>query len=174
MSGPITAGFVLVHGALLLSARALAEARAMKCEYNDVLAQLALRERALDAARQGQRDARLERVAAMAREAARLTSRIERLRALADTPGAQASGAAERMPATPAAGDDDRAWSAYLRELQAVASELEHALAATGSAAEEKLRATLAAAGDAPSLDDVLAAYAQQRQLEPGLDPALA
>src|SRR5512134_3024399 len=110
MSGPITAGYVLVHGALLLSARALAEARAMKREYNDVLAQLAERERALDEARRGQRNARLERVAAMAREAARLTSRIERLRALGGSLDAQAPRLAQRLPAAPAAaaaGDDD-------------------------------------------------------------------
>ena len=40
MSGPITAGFFFVHGVLALAARAMEEARAMRGEYEDVLARL--------------------------------------------------------------------------------------------------------------------------------------
>jgi len=40
MSGPITAGYLLVHGTLALAARALAECRAIKGEYQEVLARV--------------------------------------------------------------------------------------------------------------------------------------
>jgi hypothetical protein len=71
MSGPITCGYVIFQGLLFLSARAIEESRAMKREYGEVLAQLQERERSIAQARHGQRQARLERIAAVRREASR-------------------------------------------------------------------------------------------------------
>ena len=70
MSGPITAGFFLVHGALLLTARAIAEARAMKGEYEDILARLRAREDELAHTRTQQQAARMERTVALHQRAA--------------------------------------------------------------------------------------------------------
>lgn len=166
MSGPITCGYVIFQGLLFLSARALEEARAMRKEYGDVLAQLAERERSLAQARQGQRDARLERITAVRREADRQHSRLERLRALADT--LQVPALARTPPAAPA-GDDDAAWSEHLRALEGAVRELEAALASAGAAFGDKLRHALAATSSAPTIDDALSAYVLQRQLRPGL-----
>src|SRR5258706_13716822 len=85
MSGPITCGYLIAHGLLLLSARALREARAMKQEYWHVLAQLRDRELAVTQARQGQRAARLERMAAVRQQAQRQTARLGRLQSLAQS-----------------------------------------------------------------------------------------
>lgn len=173
MSGPITAGYFLVHGVLLLSARALQEARAMKREYGDVLAQLAERDRQQAQARSGQRSARLERIAAVRGEGERQAARLHRLRSLAQAMGAGAPDLAAKMPAAvPAAppGDDDAAWGAYLRALDAAIRELTALLGQAGGEAGDRVRATLAAATAAPVIDDVLASYVLQRQLKPGLD----
>lgn len=175
MSGPITAGYIIVHGVLLLSARAIAEARAMKCEYGQVLAQLGERERSLAQARHGQRNARLERISAMRADAARQVARIDRLRSLAQALEAQAPGLARQLPAAvPAAPADngDAAWSDYLRRLHIVVREMEVLLAQAGRTFGDQVRAALAAATAAPTLDDVLSAYVLQRQLQPGLDGA--
>ncbi|MFO1315509.1 MAG: hypothetical protein U1F58_07875 [Burkholderiales bacterium] len=177
MSGPITAGFFLVHGLLLLSARALQEARAMKREYGDVLAQLSERERQLAQARAGQRGARLERIAAVRGEADRQAARLHRLRALAQAMSAQAPDIAAKVPATvpvAPAGDDDAAWGAYLHALAAAIRELETLLGEAGGALGDRVRASLAAAPQAPVVDDVLASYVLERQLKPGLDAAQA
>ncbi|MBK9116005.1 MAG: hypothetical protein IPM22_10250 [Betaproteobacteria bacterium] len=173
MSGPITAGFVLVHGLLVLSARALQEARAMKREYGDVLAQLAERDRQQAQARSGQRSARLERIAAIRGEGERQAARLDRLRALAQAMSAQAPDIAAKIPATvPAApaGDDDAAWGAHLRALDAAIRELTALLGQAGGAVGERVRASLAATASAPVIDEVLASYVLQRQLKPGLD----
>ena len=172
MSGPITAGYFLVHGMLLLSARALQEARAMKREYGDVLAQLAERDRQQAQARSGQRSARLERIAAVRGEGERQAARLSRLRALAQAMGASAPSLAAKIPATvptAPAGDDDTAWGAYLRALDAAIRELTALLGQAGGEAGERVRATLAAATAAPVIDDVLASYVLQRHLKPGL-----
>jgi Flp pilus assembly protein TadB len=71
MSGPITAAYFFVHGALLLSARALREARAMKREFGEMRDQLRVREDELARARRGQQEARLDRIGAIRRRAQR-------------------------------------------------------------------------------------------------------
>lgn len=177
MSGPITAGYILAHGTLLLARSALKEAQAMKREYGEVLQQLRAREDELAQTRQGQQAARLERIAAVRREAERQTGRLERLRALAQTLAEQVPDLARKIPAAvPAApaGDDDAAWSEHLRALDAAARELETLLAQAGSASGERLRAMRAATIAAPTIDEVLSAYALQRLMKPGLDPAQA
>lgn len=177
MSGPITAGYFIAHGLLLLSARAIAEARALRGEYHDVLARLAEREATLAAARDGQRNARLERIAAQRQSAARLQSRLARLRTLAGTldapPAAVTALAAAAAPAAP--GDEsDAAWSEHVRALEACVRELETALAATGGTSDERLRAALAAGTAAPTIDDVLGAYVLERQHRTGLSASEA
>ncbi len=177
MSGPITAGFVLVHGSLLLAARAIEEARAMKREYGDVLAQLRAREDELVQTRRSQQAARLERMAAVRRDADRLAARLERMRTLAQSLVAQAPDLAQKIPAASPpvpSSDDDAAWSEHLRALDKAVRELEAVLAKTGGAFGERVRATLAAGATAPTIDDVLAAYVLQRQTKPGLDPGEA
>lgn len=173
MSGPITAGFILTQALLSLSVRAIEEARAMGREYDAVLAQMAEREASLVAARDGQRAARIEHIAALRHEVERQHARVCRLRALAgDVPGLAAS-----LPAAPRpvdAGADDAALATHLRELEVAARALESALAGAGSAYADKLRSVLATAGKTPTLDDVLAAYVLQRQMRASLPPAQA
>ncbi len=177
MSGPITAGYFIAHGLLLLSARAIAEARALHGEYQDVLAQLQERERGLADARQGQRNARLERIAALRQSASRLGARLARLQALAGTleaPSAQVAALASLpVPATPA-DDGDAAWSEHVRALEANVRTLEAALASAGSGHDERLRAVLGAGKAVPTIDDVLGAYVLERQLRTGLSAAEA
>ena len=173
MSGPITAGYVLVHGILVLSAQALKEARALKCEYGAVLAQLRARENAIAQARQGQRNARVERLAAVRGDAQRQAARLTRLHSLAQALTEQIPDLAARVPAArPVAppGDDDAAWAAHLRALEVAVRELEALRAQTGGAFGDRVRATLAATGSVPVIDDVLGAYVLQRQMRPGLD----
>ncbi len=149
----------------------------MKQEYGEVLAQLRDRELAMAQARQGQRAARLERIAAVRQEDARQTARFERLRSLAQSLAAQMPDLALKTPADlPAAptGDDDAAWTAHLRALDAAVRELETLLGQAGGAFREQVRATLVAASAAPTIDDVLSAYVLQRQLKPGLPAAQA
>jgi hypothetical protein len=175
MSGPITAGYLITQGLLLLSARALQEARAMRRQYQDVLAQLQERERGIADARTGQRNARLERIGALRQSAARLAARLDRLRGLAATLQAPSTDvqrvAAAPVPAAP--GDDgDAAWSEHVRRLEAAVREIETHLAAAGGEHGERLRAVLAATGATPGIDDVLAAYVLQRQMRAGLSAA--
>ena len=173
MSGPITAGYILVQGVLMLSAAALKEARALKCEYGAVLAQLRDRENAIAQARQGQRNARLERLAAVRGDAQRQAARLDRLRSLAQALTEQVPDLAAKVPAARPVepdGDDDAAWAEHLRALEAAVRELETLLTQTGGAFGERVRASLAATGAVPVIDDVLGAYLLQRQMQPGLD----
>jgi len=164
MSGPITAGYVLTEALLILSQRAIEEARAMGREYHAVLAQMAEREAALCNARDGQRAARIERLAALRQEIDRAQARTARLRALAgDVPGLAAARPAE-TPAL-AADADDAAVAAHLRALEAAARALEALLAGAGSVYAERLQATLAAGARALTVDEVLAAHVLQRQM---------
>ncbi len=177
MSGPITCGYLIVHGVLFLAARAIEEARALGREYGAVLDQMRERELALAQARHGQRNARLERLAAVRGEAARQSARFARLVSLAQTLEGDVPGLAARMPgAVPPApdGSDDAAWSEHLRKLDTAVRELESLLADAGSVVGGKLRAALAASTSAPTIDDVLSAYVLQRQLKAGLDAAQA
>ncbi len=152
----------------MLAARAIEEARAMKREYGDVLAQLRDRERSLIEARIGQRTARLERIAAVRSEAAKQQSRLARLSSLSESLTGSAPAPAIAAPQS----DDDEAWSTYLRELQAAVRTLEATLAQSGAGYADRVREALAATGDALSIDDVLAHYVLQRQMRPGLDAA--
>lgn len=177
MSGPITAGYLLVHGVLLLSARALQEARAMQREFGDVREQLRAREDELARARRGQQQARLDRVVALRGRAREQAARLGRLRALAQALVAQAPESAQRIPAAAPvapAGDDDAAWTEHLGALDAAVRGLEALLAGAGGQFGERLRASLATATRAPTIDDVLSAYVLQREMQPGLDPAQA
>ena len=177
MSGPITCGYLITHALLLLSARAIKEARAMKQEYGQVLAQLRDRELAVAQARQGQRAARLERIAAVRQEAQRQMARLGRLQSLAQSLATQMPELAQKIfvpaPAAPT-GDDDAAWSAHLRALDISVRELETLLGQAGRAFGAQVRATLATASATPTIDDVLSGYVLQRQLKPGLDPTQA
>ncbi len=167
MSGPITAGYILVHGVLSICARAYAEARAVKAEYADVLARLQAQQRDLAHARDQQQAARLERVAALHRRAQLQAARVARMRAVAQDLGLSV-GPALAAPAT----QDDAAWSAYATSLEVAAHALDTALAQSGRAHAARLRAALAQGQRAPTIDDVLAGYALQRSLMPGLDAA--
>src|SRR5829696_5146198 len=139
MSGPCTCGYFIFQGLLLLSARAIEEAQAMRREYGDVLAQMTERERNLARTRQGMRDARLERIAAVRKEASRQAARFTRLTSIAESVGAPTA----RTVAAPAS-DDDAAWTDYVRRLDAAVRELEAALSDTGAAFADKVRAALA------------------------------
>ena len=173
MSGPITVGYILLPGALELAKHALEEARAMKREYGEVVDQLRAREQAMAAAKDAQQAARVERIAAVRREAERQSARIERLRALAGA----LPGLAESVPAAVIAvpaDADDAAWSAHLATLQSTAQTLEALLARAGGAYADSLRETLAAGGGSPTIDQVLGTYALQRRMNAALDPAEA
>ena len=168
MSGPITCGYFLVHGVLAICARAYAEAQAMKAEYAEVLARMQAQDRELAHAREQRQVARLERVAAVHRRAALQQARIARMRAVASDLGVPVGLAI----AAPARSDDDAAWSAYVASLDAAAQALDAALAQSGREQAVRLRASLGATARAPTIDDVLAGYALQRSLMPGLDAA--
>jgi hypothetical protein len=149
MSGPITCGYLITHALLLLSARAIKEARAMKQEYGQVLAQLRDREIAVAQARQGQRAARLERIAAVQHEVQRQTARLGRLQSLAQSLVTQMPELAQQVPAplpTAPTGDDDAIWSTHLRALDTSVRELEALLGQAGGAFGVLVRATLATA----------------------------
>lgn len=170
MSGPITVAFGIDMGVLLLAQHAINEARAMKREYADVLAQLRRREAELAQTREGQQAARRDRLAATRHEAARRAARLERLRALAGGVPELAS-----LPhATLAAPGEDgvEAWDDYLSALETATGELEGLLMQSGGATVRQMLEALVPAGAAPSIHDTLAAYAIERQGKPGLDPA--
>ncbi|MFO1302462.1 MAG: hypothetical protein U1F54_01950 [Burkholderiales bacterium] len=169
MSGPITCGYFIFQGILVLAGRAIEEARAMRQEYGDVLARLQERERSLAEARDAMRASRVERIVAVRRQASRQAARFARLASLAQSVGVPAAAA----PPAPA-GDHDAAWTAHAAALDAAVRELEAALGDTGADAAEKVREALAISGETATIDDVLASYARQRSLRPGLDPAQA
>ena len=171
MSGPITTGFLIAPHLVVLAEAAMQEARAMRREYGDVLAQLKVREAELANARAGQRAARLERLAASRADAERETSRLERLRAIAAGIPQLAPRLAAKTPVAPAV-EDDTAWVAYAGALAAAADELEKAIAAAGNAQAAAAAQALAAASAGPSIDAILRAYVIERQSKPGLDAA--
>src|SRR4029453_9291097 len=104
----------------------------------------------------------LERIVAVRREAQRQTARLGRLQSLAQSLAAQMPALAQTISAplasAPAAptGDDDAAWTGFLRPLDASVRELETLLGQAGGAFGAQVRATLAAASAAPTIDDVL------------------
>lgn len=173
MSGPITCGYILVHGSLLLTAHALRQARAMRQEYGGVLAQLRARQDQMTEQRRAQRDARLERLAALHAEAGRQADRLARMRSAAQTLEARAPELARQVPAaTPPAPPKDAdaaTWTAYLASLNAAIERLESILAQGGGALDRHLRAALSASRTARSIDDVLSTYLRERQTKSGL-----
>jgi hypothetical protein len=183
MSGPITAGFFLVHGVLALSAAALREARAIRGEVDAVQGQRAARDDAIAQGRRARDEARRARSAALRAAAARQEARLARLvclaQALAASEPALAASVPEALPQAPAgpAGDDDARgdadWNAYLGALDAAVAELEALLASAGGRFGERLRAvaTAAAGAAAPGIDELLSAYVLQREMQDGLDP---
>lgn len=171
MSGPITVTFGLDLGVLLLARHTIGEARAMKREYGEVLAQLRRREAELALTQEGRQAARTERIGATRREAARLASRVERLRRVAGDLPEVAARIPQAVPGAPRE-DDDTAWDDYLRALDAAAGELEALLLQSGGAGARRMLEALAPTTPAPSVHDTLAAYVRERQGEPGLDPS--
>jgi hypothetical protein len=175
MSGPITAGYFIVHGVLLLSMRALSEARAMKRDYAEVLEQLRRREENLEQARLGQRAARLERLRALRLRAERQGARLQRLRSVAQPMVAAAPELAKALdravPSAPAA-EEGAAWEAFLSSIDAAVADLEAALSRSGTQFGEQVRASINTVGRAETIDEVLSAYALHRQCQPGLDAA--
>jgi hypothetical protein len=175
MSGPITAGYFIVHGILMLSMRALREARDMKCEYSDMLEQLRLREQALQESRQGQRAARLERLSALRLQTERQLARLQRLRSVAQSMVAEEPELAkylDQMVAPASDTEDSGALETILSGLNAMLADLEAALHRSGGRFSDQVRASINSVGRAESIDDVLAAYALRRQYQPGLNPA--
>jgi len=171
MSGPITVGFLIAPHLVVLAEAAMQEARAMRREYGDVLAQLKAREGELARTRAGQRAARLERLAAGHRDAERETSRLNRLRAIGAGIPQVALELAATTPAPPAL-EDDGAWVAYAGALAAAADALEKAISGAGNAQAAAAAQALTAASAAPSIDAILKAYVLERQSKPGLDAA--
>jgi hypothetical protein len=178
MSGPITCGYLITHALLLLSARAIKEARAMKQEYGQVLAQLRDRELAVAQARQGQRAARLERIAAVRQEGAAADGTPGTAAIARSIAGNADAGACAEDLRSGASGADRR----RRRGLERASARARHFRARAGDCCWGKragafgaqVRATLATASATPTIDDVLSGYVLQRQLKPGLDPTQA
>jgi hypothetical protein len=175
MSGPITAGYFLMHGLLLLSARALHEARAMKQEFGAVRDQLQRREEELAHARRQQREARLDRLTSMRRRADQQAARLAALISLGDALSTHVPDLAARIPAhrlvAPVA-NDDASWTGYVAGLESAVRVMETLLGDAGSDYGAHVRASVATTSSAASIDEVLSAYVLQRQLKPGLDAA--
>ena len=165
MSGPITCGFILAHALIELAALAIVESRAMKGEYDAVLARLRERDREIESLREQRQAARVERLAAMHRRAELQQGRIARMSALAQSLGLQAPS----PPATPSAVQDDNQWHAYFEALDDAARTLEATLQQSTHEQADRLREQLAQTHRAPTIDEVLSAYASQRALAPGL-----
>lgn len=174
MSGPITAGYFVVHGLIFVSAEALREAQAIRREFAAVNDQLQARADGREAARAAGRQAKGERANALRSAAVRAEARLARLGALAQSLVAAKPELVARLSQRPAPPVRDAAtsdWATYLAALEGIAAELEALLAAAG----RELGAKLAAAAGAPqvagpSLDEVLATYARARAAQPGLD----
>jgi hypothetical protein len=162
-----------MHGLLLLSARAVHEARAMKQEFGAVRDQLQRRDEALADARRGQSDARLERVTAVRRRADQLSSRLATLHSLADALAPHASaidGNLGHDPVMRPTTHDDAAWVAYVEALEAAVKDMQAIVAQVGGELGARVRASVVAAVEVPGIDEVLASHVMQRQLKPGLD----
>jgi hypothetical protein len=172
MSGPITCGYILIHGSLLLTARALQEARAMRQEYGSVLARLRARQDEMAEQRRAQRNARLERLMALHTAADRQAARLERMRAAARSLQAQAPTLGRDLPevsAPPPKDADAAAWSAHLASLNAAIEFLQARLAEASGAMDLKVRTALAGRESDRSIDDVLSAYLGERGTRAGL-----
>jgi hypothetical protein len=175
MSGPITAGFFLIHGTLLLSAHAAREARAMQREFGEVREQLRLRENELEQTRRGQQQARLERLAAIRTRAGQQQARLGRLRSLAESLAETEPEVAAKIPSAspiPPQGDDDADWTQFLGALDAAVRDFEVLLGNSGGRFAARVRKSVETAARTPGIDDVLSAYVLQREMQSGLDTA--
>lgn len=186
MSGPIAVSYsysggvsigVAPMGAVFLAAAALSEAEAMGREYDAALANVSARAEELAEKRRSQQEAQLQQRAAVERETTLLESRLARLQDVA-------SGLAQRLPAQAATlstitfcrppGGNREALLRYAEEVRSEINRLEALLAAAGEALDAQLRDSLAIAlqtSAQPGLEDLLHAYAAQRNLHPGLNP---
>lgn len=169
MSGPITAGFSFTPlGAVILAAQALSEARAMGKEYAEALEQVKEREAGITATRRQQRQTRLQRQSALLVEIEHSERQLERLRGIVLALDANASlnAALLQRPGS----TEQEALAAHANAVREEIQRFEALLAQAGAGAGEKLRARLQDTA-APDLDRLLAAYALQRSLQPGLRP---
>jgi hypothetical protein len=169
MSGPITAGFSFTPlGAVILAAEALREARAMGREYSESLEQLKAREADIAATRRTQRETRLQGQSALLKEVERSERRLERLQGILQALDANAaqSPADLKRPASA----EREALAAHAIALQSEIRRIETLLAQAGSGIQAQLNAATQDA-NAPDLEQLLAAYALQRSLQPGLNP---
>lgn len=185
MSGPIAVSYsysggvsigVVPMGAVFLAAAALSEAEAMGREYDAALANVSARAEELAEKRRSQQEAQLQQRAAVERETALLESRLARLQDVA-------AGLAQRLPAQAATlsiitfrrplGGNRDALLRYAEEMRGEIIRLEALLAKAGEALDAQLRNSLAIAlqTSEPGLEDMLNAYAAQRNLHPGLNP---
>ncbi|MBS4099145.1 MAG: hypothetical protein KGZ83_20225 [Sulfuricella sp.] len=186
MSGPIAVSYSLSGGAVginvaplgtvFLAAAALQEAQAMGQEYAEALASVTARSEQLAEKRRRHQEAQTQQRAAVEQEATRLESRLNRLQGIAaslaerlpEQAASLASGALRRPPTGHAAAMRD-----YAEALRNEIRRLEILLDTVGHALDSQLRDTLALAMQtAPQagLDDLLQAYAAQRNLRPGLN----
>lgn len=179
MSGPITVGFSFGPlGAVILAAQALREAAAMGEEYAAALEQVKEREAGLVTARKQQRENRLEQQTALFREVETGERRLERLRSICS---ALAASAPELSPALTTATfarpttADQGALIAHAHAVQQEIGRIEALLAQFSTRFDGQLRSSLDQALSQSAhtdLDQLLNAYALQRSLQPGLDPA--
>jgi hypothetical protein len=190
MSGPTVVFFSLESsaasvsvaplGAVVLAAAALSEARAMGQEYDAALANVSARAEEMAGKHRRLQETQLQRRTALAQEAARLESRLAHLQDVA-------AALAQRLPAQAAAlapasvpRPRDESRETLLRHAEALRAEvrrLEERLAEAGAALDAQWRDTLAQAmqpATGAGLEDLLHAYAAQRNLRPGLNPQQA
>ena len=173
MSGPITCGYIITHGILLLAARAIEEARSMKREYGQVLSRLPTVSGnwCMPGGVSGGTTGANQRGAPAKRDAVGAPRAVALSRADAGRTGAgpRARTGSDSDPRRPQR-MTTRHGPSICAELENAVRELEALLADAGGAFAEQVRATLARRGGAPTIDDVLSAYMLQRQLKPGLD----
>lgn len=169
MSGPITAAFSFTPlGAVILAAQALSEARAMGKEYAEALEQVKEREAGITATRRQQRQTRMQRQSSLLDEIERSERQLERLRGIVLALDANAPLDAAHLQRPDSA--EHEALTAHANAVREEIRRFEALLAQAGAGAAEQLRARLQDTA-APDLDRLLAAYALQRSLQPGLRP---
>lgn len=169
MSGPITAGFSFTPlGAVSLAALAVNEARAMGKEYADALEQVKEREAGIASRRRQQHEVARRRQAALLTDLERHERQLERLHGIVLALDANVDLNTIALPRP--AGKDYETLASHAVAVQDEIRRIEALLVQVGARLGEKLRAATQDAA-APDLDQLLAAYALQRSLQPGLDP---
>ncbi|MDR1351268.1 MAG: hypothetical protein LBJ59_10965 [Zoogloeaceae bacterium] len=167
MSGPKTGEIILARSALLLAARAVSEAVEMGAAYEERLAHFHQQEAERQQRRQAAGVARAAQMADLRQRVESLSAHCARLCGVLQE--------SVEMPAAPKDADPS-AWAAYVRQLEVLQTGMEARLLARakGSAADERVRAALAAAGDAPDMQTLLALYLEARRAERGEAEAAA